>query len=40
MDNLKLKFLEISDELARAKRELESKISLQSDGSTKDTGIN
>jgi len=40
MDNLKLKFLEISDELAKTKRKLESKISLQSDGSTKDTGIN
>ena len=39
MDNLKLKFLEISDELAKTKRELESKISLQSDGSTKDAGI-
>ena len=39
MDNLKLKFLELSDELAKTKREVESKISLQSDGSTKDTGI-
>jgi hypothetical protein len=40
MDNLKLKFLELSDKLAKTKTEVESKISLQSDGSTKDTGIN
>ena len=39
MDNLKLKFLELSNELAKTKREVESKISRQSDGSTKDTGI-
>jgi len=39
MDNLKMKFLEISGELAKTKREVENKISLQSDGSTKDTGI-
>lgn len=39
MDNLKMKFLELSGELAKTKREVESKISLQSDGSTKDTGI-
>lgn len=40
MDRLKLKFLEMSSELAKTKRELENKISLQSDGSTKDAGIN
>lgn len=39
MDRLKLKFLEISDELAKTKTELENKISLRSDGSTKDAGI-
>jgi len=39
MDNLKIKFLEISNELAKTKREVENKISLQSDGSTQDTGI-
>jgi hypothetical protein len=38
MDKLKMKFLEISDELAKTKRKVENKISLQSDGSTKDTG--
>ena len=39
MDNLKMKFLELSNELAKTKREVENKISLQSDGSTQDTGI-
>jgi len=39
MDNLKVKFLELSDELAKTKREVENKISLQSDGSSQDTGI-
>lgn len=39
MDRLKMKFLDISDELAKTKREVENKISLQSDGSTKDAGI-
>lgn len=39
MDNLKIKFLEISNELAKTKREVENKISLQSDGSSQDTGI-
>ncbi len=39
MDNLKMKFLEMSSELAKTKREVENKLSLQSDGSTKDAGI-
>ena len=39
MDNLKMKFLELSNELAKTKREVENKISRQSDGSSQDTGI-